>query len=109
MGRVGARVLPAAPVHRELETRGFHNDAWGMSVPPTPMYAPAAPGFQSPCPPPPPLGYPVEPAPGLPPTPPPALPAPATPPPALPAPSLLGPIARPIVEAPQSEPCLEAL
>lgn len=87
--------LSAAPVHRQLENRGFHNEAWGTSMPPAPSYVSAPPGLELPCPPPPPLGYPVvnHPAPMLPPT----------APPALPAPTLLGPIAEPAAEAPQTD------
>jgi len=86
--------LSATPVHRQLENRGFHNEAWGASVPPASPYVSAPPGLEQPCPPPPPLGYP---APVL----------PATAPPALPAPTLLGPIAQPAAEAPQTDACQE--
>jgi len=90
--------LSAAPVHRQLENRGFRNEAWGASVPPASQYVSAPPGLEQPCPPPPPLGYPVvnHPAPVLPPTAPPASPAPTL---------LGGPIAQTAAEAPQTDAC----
>jgi len=122
---INARGLLATPVHRQLENRGFLNEAWGISAPPTPQhvappptpqyvrapptqYLSAPPGLELSSPhPPPPLNYPMV---TLQPPPTkygflaPALPR--TAPPASPAPTSLGPMARSAVEAPQSEACL---
>eukprot|EP00746_Dinoflagellata_sp_MGD_P150768 gnl/MRDRNA2_/MRDRNA2_82556_c0_seq3.p1 gnl/MRDRNA2_/MRDRNA2_82556_c0~~gnl/MRDRNA2_/MRDRNA2_82556_c0_seq3.p1 ORF type:complete len:336 (-),score=80.18 gnl/MRDRNA2_/MRDRNA2_82556_c0_seq3:192-1199(-) len=124
---VNARGLTGTPVHQQLENRGFHDEAWGMSVsqipqyvsaPPTnhsmaglpiPQSVPAPPGLEAPLPPPPPVNFPMVTlppvlascefsAPALPPTVPPASPPPA----------LLGTIAQPPAEPPQVEALLEA-
>eukprot|EP00746_Dinoflagellata_sp_MGD_P150767 gnl/MRDRNA2_/MRDRNA2_82556_c0_seq2.p1 gnl/MRDRNA2_/MRDRNA2_82556_c0~~gnl/MRDRNA2_/MRDRNA2_82556_c0_seq2.p1 ORF type:complete len:334 (-),score=76.34 gnl/MRDRNA2_/MRDRNA2_82556_c0_seq2:508-1509(-) len=123
---VNARGLIGTPVHQQLENRGFHNEAWGMSVSqipqylsapptpqpmaglPTPQSVPPPPGLEMPVPPPPPLNYPmVIPSPALvncessatalPPTAPPASPPPA-----------FSPVTQAPAEPPQIEALLEA-
>jgi len=125
-----SRGLATTLVHRPLDNRGYHNEAWAMSAPPTPQYVSAPPtphyvsgsptcqyvsgppGLDVPCPPPPPGSPPFNnqllnlPSP-LTHCESPAAALPPTAPPASPAPALLGPIAGAPAGAPQSEvfPC----